>query len=270
MGAVHFSLDPDLVAALKSVLELPVLVETGTFRGDTPLAMADKFSRIITVELSEELHKSARNRLREHDHIVVLQGSSPEVLQRLREELVDESVLYWLDAHWCVAASTAGDTSQCPLIEELTAIGQLNKNSVIMIDDARLFLTTPPAPHEASHWPQLHQIVTSLNKLSSQHEIQVINDVIAFAPPSARSALAHHARHRGINWLHILKLKESNERKVVETRKANARLKKRIENLQENNGQLQVRIEKLERELGKKMFSRILRKLYHFLPEKKS
>ena len=35
MGAVTFSLDPRLVASLQGVLPLSILIETGTFKGDT-------------------------------------------------------------------------------------------------------------------------------------------------------------------------------------------------------------------------------------------
>ena len=54
MGAVHFSLDTNLVKAIKSVLSLDVFVETGTFKGDTIENVKDYFTEIHSVELSEE------------------------------------------------------------------------------------------------------------------------------------------------------------------------------------------------------------------------
>ena len=99
------------------------------------------------------------------------------------------------------SVTTAGELSQCPLLEELQAIEKLNSNSVVLIDDARLFLAPPLAPHEISQWPSLHQIVTCLLLLSSEHELMVVNDVIAFYPLTARPALESYARSCGIDWL---------------------------------------------------------------------
>jgi hypothetical protein len=128
-------------------------------------------------------------------------GDSGDVLRTLRPRLENTSVLYWLDAHWCVAAGTAGERSQCPLLEELQAIGSLNSSSVILIDDARLFLATPPAPHEASEWPDLHSVILRLQSLSAEHEIMVVNDVIVFFPGSIRDSVARYARSSGLDWL---------------------------------------------------------------------
>jgi hypothetical protein len=39
------------------------------------------------------------------------------------------------------------------LLDEFRAIGRLNERSVILIDNARLFLCPPPVPHETSQCP---------------------------------------------------------------------------------------------------------------------
>lgn len=201
MGAVSFSLDPHLVDALRTTLPLEVLVETGTFKGDTIATMLSVFEKIISSELSPELWADATKRFEVHPHVCVLQGNSPEKLREVHAELRNAGVLYWLDAHWCVASNTAGEHSQCPLLEELHAIGKLNDRSVVLIDDARLFLAPPLAPHEISHWPSFHQIVISLLALSSEHELAVVNDVIVFFPKQAKSAMEAYAQFHGIDWL---------------------------------------------------------------------
>ena len=60
MGAVNFSLDRKLVECLKESLPLDVLVETGTFEGDTIANVGELFSEVYSVELSEELYQKAR------------------------------------------------------------------------------------------------------------------------------------------------------------------------------------------------------------------
>ena len=127
----------------------------------------------------------------------ILQGNSKDKLREHQSELKDVGALYWLDAHWCVATDTAGELSQCPLLEELQAIGKLNNVSVVLIDDARLFLAPPLAPHEISQWPSFHQIVSCLLSMSREHELMVVNDVIAFYPQYAKSVMTSYAQNCG-------------------------------------------------------------------------
>lgn len=201
MGAASFSLDPELVSSLKLALDMRTFVETGTFQGATIERFLAEFDSIISVEMSEELWKRAAERFKDRSHVQTLLGDSPSVLQELAPSLHEKGVLYWLDAHWCEAENTAGATSQCPLLEEIAAIAKLNSQSAILIDDARLFLAPPLAPHEISQWPSLQEILDSLRALSSQHEVMVVNDVIVFYPLAARQAVVSFAQTRGIDWL---------------------------------------------------------------------
>jgi hypothetical protein len=201
MGAVSFSLDVELVTSLKKVLPLPIFVETGTFKGDTVNAMLPYFDRFITAELSEPLWKEVAERFAGEEKVEPYLGNSPDVIAKFSPALNDSSVLYWLDAHWCVADDTSGEKSQCPLLEEIHAIGQLNDQSVILIDDARLFLAAPPAPHEISQWPSIDSIITALKQTSSQHELSVVNDVIIFYPKLVRDSVISYAKKQGVDWL---------------------------------------------------------------------
>lgn len=204
MGAISFSLDTKLVTALQSALPLQVLVETGTYEGDTVAAALPYFDNIYTVELSEKLWSRATKRFSAESRVCALHGGSPDVLSELRQSLGSRSVVYWLDAHWCVGTDTSGEQSQCPLTEEIAALGQLNDQSVVLIDDARLFTSPPPAPHEVSHWPKFNDIVLGLQRLNPNHRLMIVNDVIAFYPPSAEAALNRYARENGVDWLWIL------------------------------------------------------------------
>ncbi len=223
MGAISFSLDFNLVAALKSKLSLNVLVETGTFKGDTVAEFQSSFDNIISIELSESLWNDAATRFNSYPNIRILQGDSGTTLHELQQELQSLGVLYWLDAHWCVATGTAGERSQCPLLEELHAIGKLNPESAVLIDDARLFLAPPLAPHEISHWPSFHQVITFLMTMSEEHELMVINDVIAFFPRRAKAAMDAYAQINGTDWLNAansLKQNGSFMRQLEEKEKA--------------------------------------------------
>lgn len=201
MGAINFSIDPNLVRILKKALQLDVFVETGTFKGDTIELVRDQFSEIYSVELSREYYETAVQRFDGDVHIKLVHSDSPSAMQVWGPKLSEQSVLYFLDAHWCAAENTASISSQCPLLEEIKAIGRLNIESVIVIDDARLFLAPPLAPHEISQWPSFHQIVSSLLSMSCNHELMVVNDVIVFYPKQSNIAMQNYAQTYGIDWL---------------------------------------------------------------------
>ncbi len=146
----------------------------------------------------------AVERFKNDPKVDVCHDSSVNFLQKLFPILKDESVFYWLDAHWCVADEAAGYASQCSVLDELSAIRQMNAQSVICIDDARLFLCPPPKPHKIEDWPSFDAIVKKLYTLSSTHEIMVVNDVIVCYPSSTRDIVKTYAYEHSIDWLSVL------------------------------------------------------------------
>jgi hypothetical protein len=219
LGAVGFSIDITLVKYLQAALPLSVFVETGTFEGEAIARVREFFGTIHSIELSDYHHARAVDRFASYSDISLHHGDSAHILASLRRTLEHKAVLYWLDAHWCVADEVAGEQSQCPLLDELAALGRLNRNSVVLIDDARLFLATPPHPHEVSHWPRFQEVLRRLQELSSCHEVTVVNDVIVFVPDTASSAVSEYSRFHGIDWLtelHIRRILEEERDALAE------------------------------------------------------
>ncbi len=245
MGAVCFSLDRRLVECLQHQMPLQVLVETGTFQGDTVAQCASLFAEIHTVELSQELYQQASDRFLGQSQIHVHQGNSPDLLLEMRDRFPGRGVLYWLDAHWCVAQDTAGQTSQCPLLQELAALEHLDEQSVILIDDARLYLCPPPDPHEVSHWPGWQEILTALGRVSDRHEIMVVNDVVAFYPTAARAAMRLYSRKYSVDWLMVMhQIRHVNDLKqrCEQQKQAIGRLRQRVQQQSEAIDGLQKRL----------------------------
>ena len=118
--------------------ELSVLVETGTFDGDTVDAMSRYFERIDSVELAEDLYDRARRRFEDRKHIRIWHGDSGAVMQELLPSIT-RPCLFWLDAHY-----SGGDTAQgdewSPVIKEVRLIANHKvRPLVVLIDDARGF-----------------------------------------------------------------------------------------------------------------------------------
>ena len=204
MGAVNFSVDLKLVQLLQNELKLTTFVETGTFKGETIISVSPFFKKCLTVELSKECYIKAAERFIGLKNVIIENDDSASFLKKNQNVLSQEKVCYWLDAHWCVADKTAGELSQCPLLNELEAIKSIQPESVILIDDARLYLCAPPRPHEISHWPSLGEILSKLNSLSKNHQPMILNDVIIFYPRQIDAALRTYAYNESIDFLKVL------------------------------------------------------------------
>ncbi|HYR89120.1 MAG TPA: hypothetical protein VE422_33905 [Terriglobia bacterium] len=204
MGAICFSIDPAAVALLVELLHLEVFVETGTFHGDSIAAVADRFLRTFSIEIDPTLCAQAQRRFADRPAVDIRLGASPNVLARLRAEgaFASGRVLFWFDAHWCESAGTDA-AGQCPLLEELAAIGAVNGASVIAIDDARLFLAPPNSPHAVEQWPGFDAVLAALRACVPQHHIIVLNDCIWAVPVETAQAFEAYAVRSGVDWLEL-------------------------------------------------------------------
>ena len=182
MGAISFSIDKDLVEFLSRHLPFEIFVETGTYKGDSIELIKPYFKRFYSVELSEYYFNVSKDRFADDPMVRIIRGNAPDEVRRLQPEISETSVMYWLDSHWCDAQATEGLTSQCTLLDELRAIDTLNRDSVVLIDDARLFLSPPGSPYDYIQWPDLILILSILTEKSRNHCAMILNVVLAYYP----------------------------------------------------------------------------------------
>lgn len=138
-----------------------IAIETGTCRGNGARALAGRFERVITIELSEALHRSAQERLAPFTHVECIHGNSAAELRRILPTLPDgETIFFFLDAHWSGdksvdwqksewkgygldtahlgASSQPSGPEQCPLLDELAAIMEYCRGpAFLLIDDVK-------------------------------------------------------------------------------------------------------------------------------------
>ncbi len=258
MGDIKFSIDTGLVEALKSVLPLEVFVETGTFEGDAIRLARPYFDVIHSIELSPEYFAIAKSKFGDDKGVHLYLGDSAKMLAGLQPVFSGKSALFWLDAHWCVAQDTGGEKSQCPLLEEIRSIGTLNDESAIMIDDARLFTSPPPRPHEISQWPRLDQVIDALRSAGKDHELKIFNDVIVLAPRKANQALTDYMTRNTVTLLEIkdradgyyildAQLKEKHA-EIIGLKKAAVEKDKEIDDLKEATNEKDAEVADLKRE----------------------
>jgi hypothetical protein len=150
-----------------------VLVETGTFEGETPRKCRAVFDRIFTIELDPGYARRAARRLRRWPHIEVLPGDSarrlPELLARVREP-----ALFWLDGHYSGGLTARGE-KDTPLLEEVESIARHGVSGhVVLIDDARCL--------GAGDYPSLETLERRLRGIPGIERVEVAADIVRATP----------------------------------------------------------------------------------------
>jgi hypothetical protein len=126
-----FNGDPFILEEFKKLIKnfnLRYIIETGTFEGDTTLALACIASHVHTIELNPKYLAIAKEKLKDLSNIYFYQGSSPEVLNDMLKG-AENNILFFLDAHW---------NSYNPLLDELKMIKKHNLKPVIAIHDFKV------------------------------------------------------------------------------------------------------------------------------------
>jgi hypothetical protein len=181
----------ELAAELRAELDLERAIETGTYSGGSARLLAATFPSVTTIELSPVLHAAAEAALADVPAVRCLQGDSRD---RLRE-LVDPAVptLYWLDGHWS-GGPTAGEEEECPVLSEIERIGDGHPDDCLLIDDARLFVASPPPPHDPAQWPSLVEVFDAVRASRPDAHVTIVADIVIAVPARAKALVDRHAR----------------------------------------------------------------------------
>lgn len=133
LGYYAFNYAPELIpyfAALKQEHNIEVAVETGTFIGGTTVAFSFLFDQVHTIEIMESTFIQSEANLKDFSNVQCHLGSSDIVLNQILPTLINQRVLFYLDAHW---------EQYWPLLQELEEIGLTHKdNCIIVIDDFKV------------------------------------------------------------------------------------------------------------------------------------
>jgi len=122
------------VRRLIELFEPDVIVETGTFLGDTTRWFAEYGVPVVTVELEPVFFRLAKRRLRRAPNVELVSGYSVDALEMLARRANVSKPLAYLDAHWGEGQPEAEDARN-PLAEEVGAVLDYWRDAVIVIDD---------------------------------------------------------------------------------------------------------------------------------------
>jgi hypothetical protein len=178
MGKYRLGIPEDLALSLCQRYGIRTFVETGTYKGGTTAWAAQCFEHVVSIEVHLPYYEAACTKFSDVGNVELVFGDSGDVLGDVLMR-IPESVILWLDAHWCGSYElSVGRPLECPLMRELRFV---RNGDLVMIDDARLFHSPPPRPHDPAQWPTMAEIVAALqDRVWFEHE-----DVLIFLPCGA-------------------------------------------------------------------------------------
>lgn len=152
---IETNLPGPVVAKLRREFRINYFFETGTAKGDATELAAIMFDKVFTCDIDPEAIHVTSLRLADYDNVQIKYMPSPDFIRLVKRQL-DQPIMWWLDAHWC--GGPIKPQKECPLLEELEAIGSLNGHSVLLVDDIHYMTKPPPYPHNPAQWPTIKQV----------------------------------------------------------------------------------------------------------------
>ena len=165
----------------KKKFGLQILVETGTFTGDTVEFFKNSFKKVISIELANDLAKRAQKRFENDENVEIIEGDSGKVLKDIVKE-INEPILFWLDGHYSSEFFigneyfvTAKSDLNTPVEEEIRTILLSRTDHVILIDDARLFTGL-------DDYPSISRVKRLVKRYAKNYSVVVSDDIIRITP----------------------------------------------------------------------------------------
>ena len=193
MGVVRRGPPRELMLEIRDRCSITEFIETGTADGNTAGWASRHFQHVTTIELNDERYRAATNQYGTRDNIEFIKGKSQEELPEIVTTLTAPAIC-WLDAHYA-GGGTAGEGYECPLLDELEALGRSKQSHHLFIDDARLFCSPPPEPYSTDDWPTISEVILAIvDAFGEDYYVAITEDVIIAVPPAAKEAVVDYAR----------------------------------------------------------------------------
>lgn len=155
-------------------------VETGTYQGTTSNIVAMLGLDVVTIELSEELHRQAVAKFADRANVTCLQGDSGTLMPGVVAGLTGPAV-FWLDGHYSDVPFAGRAEKETPIVEELEAVfTAMAHDHVVLIDDMYCFGT--------GDYPTIAEVEAIVRRLRPDYQITVLNDIMRITPPGFSAA----------------------------------------------------------------------------------
>lgn len=181
-------------------LHVPIFIETGTAGGESIIKASELFKVCHTIEIVEDRVPKFDPQNPEKGgrifapNIDFHTGDSGKLLKSIVSKYPNDWIFFWLDAHWSEPHEAPEGTDECPILKEIDSID--HAKSIIMIDDARLFLGPVVWPCDPTRWPKFKDVFIHLNDKFPNHIISVIDDYIVCIPQELKDEFFNEWRGR--------------------------------------------------------------------------
>jgi hypothetical protein len=179
-------LDPQFIQQLVEEFKPDIFFETGTYDGGTTTVAASFFKQVYTVELSEELYKTAAHSLTLLPNVSMYCDSSPAMIKKVVPTF-DGRILFWLDAHFSGGNTVRSndDTSDpdayTAIRKELAAIKECNiQNCTILLDDIRGFGSVIDGIEYLGCWayPSIQEVCRLGREINPNFSFALLGDML--------------------------------------------------------------------------------------------
>jgi len=181
--AANASLSPTFLEKMKELFQPDVFIETGTFLGGTTAEAAAIFGEVHTIKVSPDLFQQAKQLFQHTDNVHVHQGDSAAVLKKILPGIKGRIVI-WLDGLYSGMGTGRGSRNP-PILREIQLIKHFKKtDSVLLINDIRLFFQGMNTSSGTSGYPTLRALIAAILEIDPAYCFEIIGDA-AIAYPSA-------------------------------------------------------------------------------------
>lgn len=174
-----------------------VCIETGTYKGQTTLALAKLFKRVYTIEASEIYYKENERRFADANTITAIFGDTRTELPAILAKEVRAKIVFWLDAHYSEADSFFNDP---PILAEIRAINDSGiVDPIIIVDDARCILRMD----NGVRYCGLHDFISVLH--NNNRYISCVEDKFIAVPAALAGVLNEYTNFLSAeNWQYYM------------------------------------------------------------------
>jgi len=134
-----------------------MMIETGTYLGNTAMRCSSLFDRVFTIELDPALYQQASRYLAPRKNVECIEGDGLKMLPAILARADVSNVLVFLDGHFSMGLTAHGDVAEPACLEVEVLAKYQDKIAGVIIDDFRTFGSAAGYPLKSELFRSIEQ-----------------------------------------------------------------------------------------------------------------